>query len=266
MRKEILEIFSFKPEIVFDLPGWMIPQKAVDTYCLQEKAAIVETAGRDSIAAAIISARENDLRLLLPSINYTGTEFGDLNTTFRAASLLKEKLAPEGITVLDPVISGSPSFWWKLCGRYSYQNLKDYGFYTPCIGCHLYFHTMRIPLARKFGFSKIIAGERESHNGRIKLNQLGVALDKYKELCNKYGTELDMPLRSVTESSTIESILEGQDWEEGKGQLSCVLSKNYVYADGSVNYNEPSIERFLRDFALPEAEKQLDLWLESMPV
>lgn len=265
MRKEILEIFSFKPEIVSDLPAWMVPQKAMNTPCLQEKAAIVETAGRDSIAAAIISARKNDLKLLLPSITYSGTEFGDLNSPFRAASVLKERLAPEGIEVLDPIISGSPSFWWKLCGRSSSQNLKDYGFYTPCIGCHLYFHTMRIPLARKFGFSRIIAGERESHNGRIKLNQLGVALDMYKKLCNKYGTELDMPLRSVKESSTIESILEGQDWEEGKGQLSCVLSKNYVYSDGSVKYSEKSIKCFLKNFALPEAEKQLDLWLESMP-
>jgi len=30
MRKEILEIFSFKPEIVSDLPAWMVPQKAMN--------------------------------------------------------------------------------------------------------------------------------------------------------------------------------------------------------------------------------------------
>lgn len=263
MRKELLQIIAFKPEIVSDLPEWMIPAGDVQKLKEGKKAAIVEIAGRDSIAAAIEEGRSGKYETFLPSIVYTGTEYGSWEAPFDAASFLKQQLQPLGINVLHPVLSGSPKFWWNLCGRSNYQLTRDYGFYTPCIGCHMYFHAVRIPLAKKFGITSIIAGERESHDGRIKLNQLGISLDHYKELCYKYGIELEMPLRYVKEGKKVSSILDVQNWKEGDRQLSCVLSKNYVYADGSVNYSIESINTFLKEFVMPEAEKQLSFWLNE---
>ncbi|MCF8037391.1 MAG: hypothetical protein K9K62_11005, partial [Desulfobacteraceae bacterium] len=49
------------------------------------------------------------------------------------------------------------------------------GHYTPCTGCHLYLHAVRIPLARMLGNVPIIGGERESHSGKVKVNQCAPA-------------------------------------------------------------------------------------------
>jgi hypothetical protein len=215
--------------------------------------AIVEIAGRDSIAAALEAVKERDFKALLPTIAYTGTEFGNWESTFKKVAMLREVLSKRGVKVFDPIVLGAPRFWWRLCGRYVTHLFKNFGFYSPCVGCHLYLHAIRIPLARKIECSVMIAGERESHEGKIKINQIGVALDAYISFAEKFGVELFLPLRQVSKSKDIESII-SQHWEECGEQLECVLSKNYQDIGGNVVYSEGDIKRFFDEFALKEAE------------
>lgn len=263
MEKRILEILSNKPEIITELPEWMLNEEDLDILRNEKNSALVEIAGRDSIAAAIMAVDERGLKVLLPSIVYTGTLYGNWKTSFRAVEVLKNNMTSRNVKVIDPVISGSPPFWWELCGKYNYEFQKKYGFYSPCLGCHLYFHAQRIPLARKLGLSVIVAGERESHDGKIKLSQIGPAIDASTSLCSKFGIDLALPLRMVTEGRRIRSIL-GNNWEEGQEQLKCVLTRNYLFADGSITFSEESIRSYFKDFALPSAEKQVSKWLENI--
>ncbi len=256
MRTELLSILAGKPEMIHSFPEWMLPSETIEKCLKSRHIAIAEIAGRDSVAAVIEASGSLDLEDILPTIAYTGTEYGNWDTPFRAVELLREAPAMKNIHIFDPVFLGSPSIWWQLCGRHNYSLVRDFGFYTPCIGCHLYFHGIRIPLAKILNCNTIIAGERESHDGRIKINQLGIALDAYIELAAKFDVELFLPLRNVYSGDQVIEIL-GNSWEEGSEQLECVLSKNYVDRDGIVLYSEDAILRFLREFALPLAEKMI---------
>jgi len=260
MDPRIFEIVSAKAELVDEFPRWMLSETAENELRSIEGLAIVEIAGRDSIAAALEATRKRDLQALLPTIAYTGTEFGNWEVPFKKVYMLKEELSEKGAKVFDPVLLGAPRFWWRLCGRYVTHLFERFGFYSPCVGCHLYLHALRIPLARKIDCSVVIGGEREFHEERIKINQIGVALDVYISFVEKFGIELLLPLRHVRKSRDIESII-SKRWEEGAEQLGCVLSKNYLDIDGSVVYSESDIKRFFNEFAIKEAEDVVEGFL-----
>lgn len=263
MRTELLEILVSKPEMVISFPEWMLPSGTIEEFGNIQGTAIVEIAGRDSIAAVLEATRHEDLKAILPTIAYTGTEYGIWDTPLRAIEILRATPSMKNIRIFDPVFLGSPKIWWQLCGRYSYDLVKDFGFYTPCIGCHLYFHSIRIPLAKKLKCKRIIAGERESHDGRIKINQIGVVLDLYKEFLKKFGIALLLPIRYIRSGKDIVNILE-KNWDEGTGQLKCVMSKNYVSKDGNVTYSKKDITRFFKDFAIPLADRMIRQQLQYM--
>ena len=139
---------------------------------------------------------------------------------------------------------------------------QRFGFPPYCVGCHLYFHAIRIPLARKLRSHLVIGGERESHNGKIKINQIKVSLDAYQAFLEKFDIELFLPLRHITSGKEIESLI-GMKWDEGEQQLECVLSKNYHQPDGSVSFDEESINSFFSEFAFDTAEKIIREFLEK---
>lgn len=262
MDSRIFEIVSAKPELVDEFPSWMLSENIENELRRTKGLAIVEIAGRDSIAAALEATRKRDVKALLPTIAYTGTEFGNWDVPFKKAYMLKEELSKKDVKVFDPVLLGAPRFWWRLCGRYATHLFQRFGFYSPCVGCHLYLHALRIPLARKIDCGVVIGGEREFHEDRIKINQIGVALDAYVSFAEKFGIELLLPMRHVRESRDIESII-GKSWEEGAEQLECVLSKNYLDIDGRVVCSENDIKRFFDEFAQKEAEKVVEGFLSQ---
>jgi hypothetical protein len=108
----------------------------------------------------------------------------------------------------------------------------------------------------------IIGGERESHQGKIKINQIGKALDHYVSFASSFGIELLLPLRKIVSNDDISSIV-GHHWNEDDEQLECVLSKNYLEEDGSVTYTEDSIEEYFNEFALQEAEMAVNDFLSE---
>jgi hypothetical protein len=224
--------------------------------------ALVEIAGRDSVAAALRACAERGYDVLLPTIAFTGTEFGDRSIPFEKLELLPGLLTAAGVEaeVLPPVLVGAPRLWRFLCGRYVYEMYMRFGFYTPCPGCHLYLHAIRVPLALELGCRTVIAGERESHDGRVKLNQIAEALDAYVEFAGRFGVELHLPLRDVTSGREIEEIV-GPGWREGEGQLECVLSGNYGDAAGEVNYDGDAVGRFFKEFAVPAATQAVEAYV-----
>jgi hypothetical protein len=256
MDARIFEIVRNKPELVTAFPPWMLSEALENELRDTEGLAIIEIAGRDSIAAALEAASKRDFKAFLPTIAYTGTEFGDWETPFKKTALLKEELSKQGLKVLDPLVLGAPRLWWRLCGRYTTHLFQAFGFYSPCVGCHLYLHALRIPLAKKIACNVIIGGERESHEGKIKINQISVALDAYVSFTRTFDIELFLPLRKMSKNEHIEAII-NQPWDEGAEQLECVLSKNYVGREGDVVYSERAIKRFFSEFAIKEAEDAL---------
>ena len=263
MNKGLFEILGNKPELITGFPEWMLPEAAVIEIRENANTAIAEVAGRDSIAAVIRACEEKAIQAIVPTIAYTGTEYGNWEIPFEKTEVLKHRLREKNIKVYDTIILGSPRFWWKLCGRYMTHFSKMFGFYSHCLGCHLYFHAVRVLLARKLHCNLIIGGERESHDGRIKINQIGISLDAYVDLLRRFNVELLLPLRYMSSGKEVEAIVGGQ-WGEGADQLECVLSKNYREEDDSVILNEEPIKRFFDEFALKTAEEIIKGYLKEL--
>jgi hypothetical protein len=254
------DLFLNKPECVIRLPEWLLCDKDIEQYRTMSGLAIVEIAGRDSVAAAAKSVEEGSITDLLPTYVYTGTEHGPWASVEEAVHRLAKRL-PD-VHVHDLVALGSPRFWQALNGRFASELMARYGFYAPCIGCHLYLHSVRIPLAIELGRVPIISGERELHDKAVKINQTGQALTLYRKVAKHFDVELLFPLRHIAEGHRIAEIL-GFDWKEGEEQLSCVLSKNYRGIDRSVDTARWQIKRYMEEFAQPCAENIIEAYVQG---
>jgi len=251
-KNQLQELFLNKPDLVIDFPEWLLSKQKINDYRSISKLAVVEIAGRDSIAAAVKSTQEYGFTDLLPTYAYTGTEYGPWDIVNQALLRLRNRLPH--VRVHPLIVLGSPEFWKSLNGIFISELFSIYGFYTPCIGCHVYLHTVRIPLAILLGNIPIISGERERHNGSIKINQIPEALDLYKQLTETFRIQLILPLCKISNGKEIEAILQ-MDWHQGKEQLYCCLSGNYRSMDDSVEINKTQVMDYLNEFAIPCTEK-----------
>ncbi len=252
-----------------NLKGTMSPQLKREV-SKANNLAIGEIAGRDSIAAIIKVFEEEDIDAVLPTIVHTGTEYGDCKILENNIKYLQKRLQDLGLSgrkesILSSITLKEPALWHALNGRFLSVLFKRFGFCPSCLGCHLYMHLIRAPLAWRIGADKIISGERKSHAGNVKINQLLVALDAYKEVLNYVGVELLFPLREVVSNDEIESLI-GSDWEQGERQLKCVLSGNYRALNGKVEYDEDALKKYFDEFAIPASKEILKLWKEDKEV
>ena len=262
MEDRLLEFMAEKPRIVTDFPEWMLPPEMEDRLAGMEDLAIAEVAGRDSAAAVVRAARLKPFHAILPTIAFTGTEFGDPKVFLRQVDLMRDLLEPLGTKVLSPLLLGDPAFWRTLCGSPALRCVERFGFFSPCIGCHLYFHALRVPLARKFGIPFVISGERESHDGRVKINQIPEALDAYAAFSSRFGVSLLLPLRHILSGGEVQEIV-GRDHPEVQDQVQCVLSGNYRDERGEVPIPGHAVARFLKEFAMPLAEAEVRRYLRE---
>jgi hypothetical protein len=221
------------------------------------KGALIEIAGRDSIAAAVAAARTGSYELFIPTIVYTGTEHGDWETVLSHAASLPERLAGTGVEIFErAIVIGSPAWWHAACGRYLDLLNTRYGFSGVCVACHMYLHAARVPLARETGAGAIIAGERLAHDGRLKLNQLEPALEAYAHLLADHGVTLDMPLAGIDDGRLVQELV--GEWPESERQMSCVFEANYRDGLGGLSFEEGRLTAYLEEFLVPFTARVLD--------
>ncbi len=219
--------------------------------------AIAEIAGRDSVAAAVVAVREHGFTTIVPTIGFTGTETGDREAPYRAVSRLRNLLAEEA-AVLDPVPLSDPALWSAMNAAPMAEVLRRYGVCSPCLACHLYLHLLRVPLAWSHGNAPVISGERDSHDGRIKLSQTSHSIDAATRVLAYAGIRLLAPIRSM--GGTEIAAIVGSEWRQGEQQMGCQLSGNYLSLDGSVQYDEAGYERYLREFFEPVGRAIVDAY------
>ncbi|MDI6891736.1 MAG: hypothetical protein QMD08_01895 [Actinomycetota bacterium] len=258
-------IFLTKPDSLSDVERLISPSLRRQAEAVGGLA-IGEIAGRDSIAAIIKAAERDDIDAVLPTIVYTGTEYGDWDLLGENIEYLRQSLEGKfGRPIFDAIVLGDPVLWHALNGRFLSVLLEKFGFYSPCLGCHLYMHLVRVPLAKKLDCTKIVGGEREAHEGRLKINQVPMALDAYIEVLSCAGIELILPIRKIDSNEKIKAIV-GPDWEQGERQLKCVFSGNYRTLDGSIAYDEDALRRYFDEFAIPAGKEILKAWQKGAEV
>lgn len=211
-----------------------------------------EFSGRDSVAAILKAFERDDVQYILPVATFAGTEYGDFQSIYENYEKLQQRVQAiygNKKTLYALHEYNREDLWSLINGRFMTKLVERFGFYTPCIGCHMYFHLTKIPFANELS-RRIISGERESHDGRIKVNQLHICLESYKAVMKKLGFELMVPLQSVWEGDEVERLI-GWDWAEGKDHPKCVLSGNYRNASGQAQYDEAAIHGFLEEYLIP---------------
>ena len=86
------------------------------------------------------------------------------------------------VNITEPIILKNERLWNLICIRYQHHLNKRYGFYTPCIMCHMFTHLLRIPVFLNNKCNGIITGERFSHDGNIKANQHQLTINCFKKV------------------------------------------------------------------------------------
>ena len=219
--------------------------------------AIAEIAGRDSVAAAVAAVRQRGFRTLLPTIGLVGTETGDCDAPSRAIDILAEILGGE-CEVLEPVVLSDPALWAAMNARFARVIGERFGSWSPCLACHLYLHLLRVPLAWERGNAPVIAGERDTHDGRLKLSQLTGGIDASIRVLEHAGVELLQPIRHASGAEV--SGLVGGGWDQGGRQMGCMLSGNYVGLDGAVAYDEAAYALYVNEFLEPVGRAVIHAW------
>jgi hypothetical protein len=216
---------------------------------LGERDALAEVAGRDSVAAAVAFARRGEISRVLPTIAYTGTEYGEPDVLLSNLGRLHSLLEPMGVEVLEPAIVGSPRWWNEMIGRVNSVLTQRYGPWHICVGCHMYLHATRVPLAWATGATRLIAGERLGHGGKVKINQTKAAVAAYRKALGEWGISLEMPILEVDDEEAIIDLV--GEWREGDLQPACVLSGNYRDLEGHADYDSEKLRAYLEEYAIP---------------
>ncbi len=219
--------------------------------------AIAEIAGRDSVAAAVAAVEARGFTRLLPTIALTGTDTGDASAPLRAIETL-ERLLGNHCEVLEPVYLQEPRLWAAMNARFSAEVAGRYGVTSPCLACHLYMHLLRVPVSWELGGVPVIAGERDTHDGRIKLSQTTGSIDAAVRVLAHADIELLQPIRHADGDEV--AALVGGNWDEGGAQLGCLLSGNYVELDGTVRFDRAGYDRYLAEFFEPVGRAIVDAW------
>ena len=240
------------------LPDRLLPPARLEALSRSEGLAVVEIAGRDSVAAAIAAVRERGYDTLLPTVAFAGTETGDPSAPLRAVAALRTVVAAAA-EVLQPLDLGSRALWSAMNARYASEVQRLFGVCSPCLACHTYMHLTRVPLAWRLGHAPVVSGERETHGGRVKLSQTPGAIDAAVDVLAHAGVELLEPVRGISDSDGIASLV-GEGWDERAPQLGCVLSGNYIGLDGRVSYSEEGYARYLDAFLRPVGVAVVDAW------
>lgn len=249
--------------IAVEQPEYALASVGLDSATLADGSglAIVEIAGRDSVAAAVVAVRERGFSTLLPTSVATGTEYGDERAPDRGIERLASLLG-DSVTVLPHIRLGSPRLWAALNGRFAEAIDERFHLRSPCLACHLYMHLARVPLARAVGDVPIVAGERDTHGGRIKLSQTPLGIDACTRVLARAGIELLEPVRRVRDGEQIAEIV-GPSWEAGARQLCCVHSGNYIGLDGQVSYDQLAYARYVHGFLEPVGAAVVEAWRDA---
>ncbi len=103
MNNVLKQVYLNKPECVINFPQWLLSSQKINGYRAMSRLAMVEIAGRDSVAAAVKAVKEKGFTDLIPTYAYTGTEHGPWLSVEQAVIRLESRL-PE--TKIHDLYSG----------------------------------------------------------------------------------------------------------------------------------------------------------------
>jgi hypothetical protein len=221
---------------------------------------MADFAGRDSVAAVMAWLEENEVGTVLPVADVVPTRYGDWSVYEDNWARMRDQVRRRfpSVLVAPWFVLEDVDMWRLLNGRYTGALVKAFGFFTPCLGCHLHFYAMRGVLANALGAVVLLSGEKEFHGRKRKANQTPEAVAAYAALSRDQGVDHRFPIHHVTAEAEMGRLL-GDGWREGERQLSCVMSGNDQGLDGEPVMSAGQIKRYMSEFAVPVAALIVEL-------
>ncbi len=221
---------------------------------------LIDFAGRDSVAAAMAWMETHEVGTLIPVGDVVPTRYGEWSVYDDNWRAMRDQVATRfpRVVVAPWFVLEDVDAWRLLNGRYINELVRSFGFFTPCLGCHLHFYAMRAVLAKTLGADALISGEKELHGRKRKANQTHEAIAAYRRFSEEHGVAHHFPIHQVTGEAEMGRLL-GDGWREGDRQLHCVMSGNDQGFDGNPVMSPAQIAAYMNDFALPLAARIIAL-------
>lgn len=186
---------------------------------------LVDISGRDSIAAAIKIIEEDSKSILIPSIIELACEYGDKSKYEEVHRSLRKIFNTGRVRVEQGIVCHGDELWKAIVTRDIQKTIEKFGFFSPCVACHQVLHIIRIKIAQHLHVKNVVSGEKESHDGREKINQLSFVLDFYNRMYEAMGIIHHLPVRNISSSQEIVRIL--GKYNPKYVQLKCLFEGNY---------------------------------------
>lgn len=191
---------------------------------------IADISGKDSIAALLRIVEKNPSCVIVPNIIELACEYGDKKQFSKVIRRLNVSFNGKQCKLMPCIIPEANDLWKEIVTDNIQKVIKSFGFYSPCIACHLVLHLIRIKIANYLKVKNVISGERELHSGREKINQLPFVLDFYNMIYKRMKIKHHLPLRYISNAKEIDSIIERHN--AIPIYLNCLFAGNY-YSKGT---------------------------------
>ena len=249
-KKKYLKILAHKPDIFAVLPAEVLDEQTADQLRQIPRLAVAEISGPADIHALreILTHYKPDG--LLPTLSYTGTEYGDWSRLAQVAADLKKTFEKDlNIYVAEPIVLGSPGLWKALRTVHERQLVQRFGFTSTCLGCRLYSFALRVPLCKKIDAGFFIPSLHGLLQRHCPAHTSPIERKYFTFLMSGYG---------------IDVWHQGLNYEQAGDEgpcLSCVLGEQ---PDNGISHEK--LTRYFESFALPAAGGILSLAVFGAPV
>lgn len=230
------------------------------------KTYIAEIAGKDSIAAVHKIMRERAPATIIPTVVYTGTEYGDFSSYTRSIDYLTKCGQVYGVSVEKTVVLHNELLWNYICAKYSNLLFREYGIYTPCVMCHLFTHLLRIPLYLERKCEGIITGERYSHKGKLKANQQQDTISLFRSLFSRHRIALIQPFIDTEDTLIVDEEINDYSHLSTINDVKCILSGNMSGVSLEEQGNLAKLRQYLHSFVSPVGEYLLQCYTKRLEI
>ncbi len=262
-KKYFLQLFSEKPEVFGNISERMLSAEQVDHLRVIPDVIIGDISGTSDPSPLLALLAEHKPDAFLPTISYTGTEFGKWEQYGAVYKFIQHEAEKKNhIYVAEPVVLGAPQFWWALNGRFADTLHTMFGFSCRCLGCKLYNCALRIPLAKRINARVYAISDRSGVECSRSSSCLSAHITGHlNKFLSGFGLTLLKPEPGIVnrETESDDSIF------DAGGFMQCAVSGN-SYLNTSVTGKHKVIDAYFETFAIPVAAKVLSRTLAGLPV
>jgi hypothetical protein len=263
---DYIKILSEKPDTFCHLPESTLPADQIETLNKIPRLVVGEICGIESIEAMRYALDRKSVDAFLPTIVYTGTEYGYWKTVLSKLNTFKktvEKLLR--IYCLDPVLLGAPALWWALNGRFIHELNNRFKFYSPCLGCRLYCYAVRVPLCKKLACTEIVSGRIHTKNEPVTINTSAEVMYYSRTLLSNFGIKMSKTMTAEENKDCTASKAGRASSEEDNSCTCCVFKDNYQQLRGCL-HEMPDNKKYFEQFALPATAKIVSMVLAGKKI